>query len=86
MRGDHCGGKLGSRDDPQPQSAELVDLLNDGTVTKEESEGIVIDNESSDDWMKSLPGYASEIAIHEELARKWAEKHKSDIITVVKKK
>lgn len=35
---------------------------------------IVIDNELDDDWMKQLPGYRSEVEIHEELARKYAEK------------
>jgi len=33
---------------------------------------IVIDSEENDDWMKSLPGYQDEVAIHEALAKKYA--------------
>lgn len=33
---------------------------------------IVIDTEENDDWMKSLPGYADEVKIHQELAKKYA--------------
>lgn len=29
---------------------------------------IVIDTEENDDWMKSLPGYKDDLAIHEKLA------------------
>ena len=30
------------------------------------------DTIENDDWMKTLPGYANELAIHDELARKHA--------------
>lgn len=29
---------------------------------------VVIDTVENDDWMKSLPGYKNEIALHEQLA------------------
>ncbi len=32
---------------------------------------IVIDDEKNDDWMKSLPGYQNEVALHDELAKKY---------------
>ncbi len=45
---------------------------------------IVIDSEQNDDWMKSLPGYQDEVAIHEALAVKYAAEGKKKV-RVVKK-
>ena len=49
------------------------------------------DSERNDDWMKTLPGYQDEIAIHEELARKRGDskdviKSKEYIFKLIKKK
>jgi len=37
---------------------------------------IVIDTVENDDWMKSLPGYKDEVAIHEKLAEKYEKDKK----------
>ena len=42
------------------------------TPTDEDLPVITIDSVENDDWMKSLPGYKNEVAIHEELAKKYA--------------
>lgn len=47
---------------------------------------IVIDSEENDDWMKTLPGYQDEVRIHEELARKYAQRNKKKVVKVSKKK
>ena len=46
-------------------------------VLKKKKRAVVYNNtEENDDWMKSLPGYKNEVAIHEDLAKK----HKRGIL------
>ena len=47
---------------------------------------IVIDTVENDDWMKSLPGYKDEVAIHEKLAEKYAKDKKKATADSGKKK
>ena len=45
-------------------------------MAKKPQNVIVIDTVENDDWMKSLPGYKDEVAIHEKLAEKYAKDKK----------
>lgn len=48
-------------------------------------DSITIDTDENDDWMKTLPGYKDEIAIHEELERQHKARQNKAKATIRKK-
>lgn len=48
-------------------------------------DAITIEDEHNDDWMKTLPGYADEVAIHEQLAARLKSKKEKKVLRFKKK-
>lgn len=63
--------------DLEPEDGVFVGTLGQEEKAMPETVGkIIIDTVENDDWMKTLPGYQNEVAIHEELAAKLGKKKK----------